>query len=68
MTGKLKRVVVDWYYTAEFGEECMVLDVSSDTIDTILHYDKFVRVYYTNNRIVDYYNINSIEYLLTDKI
>ena len=65
---KLKRVVVDWFYSTENGEEYTVFDVSSDTIDTILHYDKFVRVHYANNRIVDYYNINSVEYLLPDKI
>ena len=60
---KLRRAVVDWYYTTEHGEDGTVFDISNDEIKMILHYDSFVRVFYNNGRIIDNYNINSVEYL-----
>ena len=60
---KLRRAVVDWFYSTENGEEYTMFDVSDDAIKMILHYDSFVRVFYNNGRIIDNHNINSVEYL-----
>ena len=64
---KLKRAVVDWYYTTEHGEDATVFDISNDEIKMILHYDSFIRVFYNNGRIIDNHNINSVEYLNDEK-
>ena len=61
---KIKKAVVNWFYTTEFGEDYLVLEVGKEGVKYIHHdpIDKFLRVERENMKKDYYYNINSIHY------